>query len=382
MDAAALYPTALTPESSPKNNPWTLAGHALGGAVAGGAVTWFLLQRFELDGAGAVGLLAAFLVAVWVHIVIHEAGHALAGMAGGLRPLAFGVGPLRMERGADGWRLRWGGTLAGISGFAMLLPPADAVARRREQAMYLLGGPLANLLTGAPALLLADAAPPGAWTIVAVAFGAAGVIIGLINLVPFKTAGWLSDGAGLQLLQRDPASAMDGFRVQQVIQASMDGRRPRDWPAALLPERELPEPESEAPWALPDVMLRLSAAVDRGDFERARACARWVAARWPKASPPERPGIALTMAAHAAVVENDLDLLRAWRPLATGGVLDQTCHEAWLDAEIAVREGRLDEARALVATARAALPRVHDGGTRLPVAERLDALEARLAAGV
>jgi hypothetical protein len=381
MDAPAPHPFAplpLSPESTPKTHWARQLGNAAIGATVGGGATWFVLTYADPGPLGAIGLLVAFVVSIWLHVIVHEAGHAVAGLAGGLKPVAFGVGPLRMERTAHGWRWRRGGALAGISGFALLLPPADARPRRREQALYLLGGPLSNLLVGVPILLLSMAAPPGAWTVVGYAFGIAGIVLGVVNLVPFKTAGWLSDGAGLQLLHRDPEGAMAGFRVQQVVQSSMDGQRPRDWPASLMPDGPLPDPASDAPWAPADVLLRLSAAIDRGDAERARECAGWLAGRWPRAAPAERAGIALSMAVYAALMEDDLDLLRAWRALATGGLLDQTCHEAWLDAEIALREGRIEESRTLAATARAALPRVHDGGTRKAVAERLDALAGRL----
>jgi len=382
MDTAALYPSPLPPESKPKTNWLGLTvGVAVGVAVSVGAM-WLVLQHLDLDGAAALGLGAVFLVSIWLHIVIHEAGHALAGLAVGMKPVAFGVGPLRIERGERGWHLHWGGGMAGIAGFVMLLPPADAVVRRREQAIYTLGGPLANLLIGVPAILLANAAPPGPWTLIGFGFGAAGVVIGVLNLIPFKTAGWLSDGTNLLLLRRDPEGALEGFRVAQIVQASMDGQRPRDWPAALLPDRPLAAIDIDAPWVLLDAMLRLSAAIDRGEPERARVYARWIAARWLHAGPAEHPAIALSMAVHAALVEDDLDLLRAWRPLGVGGILDQSCHEAWLDAEIALREGREADARALLATARSALPRVHDSGTRAAVAERLDALTGRLATAV
>jgi len=388
MDATALHPPPLSPESKPKTNWRSVLGIA--GWVVGGATIGLVLDRFlDLDDAPALGLLAAFLVSMWLHAVIHEAGHALAGLAVGLKPVAFGVGPLRLERTASGWRFRWGGGIAGIGGFASMLPPVDAVPRRREQALYILGGPLSNLLLGVPALLLsvpalllANAAPPGVWAILGFGFGVAGLVAGVANLVPLKTAGWLSDGAHLLLLRRDPQGALDGFRVQQLIQVSMDGQRPRDWPAALLPEQPLPDPATDSPWATADVQLRLLAAIDRGEPERARTCARWMAARWPHAAPYDRPGIALSMAEHAAQIEDDLELLRAWRPLGQGGLLDLSCHEAWLDAEIALREGRNAEARTLLSAARDALPCVHDGGTRTAVAEQLDVLETRLATAV
>lgn len=55
--------------------------------------------------------------------MLHEAGHAVAGVTRGIQAIAFGVGPRRVERGPTGrwrwrWRWRYGG---GIGGFAALV---------------------------------------------------------------------------------------------------------------------------------------------------------------------------------------------------------------------------------------------------------------------
>ncbi len=380
MDIAALYPPPLPPESKPKTDWRSLIANGLIYAAAGAAATWLVTRHLDLDGLAALGLFAVFLVSIWLHLLIHEAGHAIAGIAVGFKPVALGVGPLRLERGERSWHLRWGGGIAGIGGFAMLLPPADAVPRRREQVLYLLGGPLSNLVVSVPVLLLANAAPPGAWTIVGVGFGAAGVMLGLVNLVPFKTAGWLSDGANLLLLRRDPEGTLDGLRVQQLIQASMNGQRPRDWSAQLLPAAPLSAPASASTVAVTAALLRMARAEDAGDRAEAEACATLLAAHWPHSEAPLRPGIAMAMTSFALVVLDDVALAKAWRPHGADGLLDEAAHEAWLDAEIAVREGRDEEARERLAAAREALPRVLDGGSRVVIAEFLDRLEVRLGA--
>ena len=103
----------------------------LGGAVIGSLLA---MARRGLGGgwldawlAGLPSMQAGWVVLftvlmVWPHVLVHEAGHALAGLARGMQPLAFGVGRWRWERSLDRWRLRRASHVRGISGFAILLP--------------------------------------------------------------------------------------------------------------------------------------------------------------------------------------------------------------------------------------------------------------------
>ena len=333
-------------------------------------------------GLAGLALGLVFLVlAFWVQVVLHEAGHALAGIAGGLRPLAFGIGPLRLERGADGWRFRWGGGLSGISGFAALLPPADGSPSRGVQAAYLLGGVVANAIVAGLALWALAASPPEMLRGLLVALAATGLFVAVVNLIPFRSQGWLSDGAGLWSLWRQPGLAFASITLQQVLQASMDGVRPRDWPAALLPADDAPFGEYDEPGLDTAIAsMRLSRALDAGRPDQAEAAARYLYSAWPTASLALRPGLAAMLAVHCLLVRRDMVAVRAWRERMDGSLLDMGCHEAWLDAEVALADGDLAAAREAHAKAVAALPRVHDAGTRIAVAEHLDALATRLAA--
>ena len=350
------------------------------GAVAGAGGTLLALRILpDNDAMSIVLLVVALLLSGWLHILVHEAGHAVAGLSVGMQPLAYGLGPLRFERSGTGWRARWAGGIEGVGGFAALMPRADAPPSLRAQAVYLLGGVAANVVAATIAILAAMTLAEHPWTVIALAaFATMGVVLGVINLVPFESGGWLSDGAALRELRRDPAHALDGLRVQQVVQASMQGVRPRDWSTLLLPGAPLPDPKSASSAAVMAAMLRMSRAIDRDDRAEAEACATLLAAHWPHSKAPFRPGIALAMTSFALTVLDDVALAKAWRPLGVGGVLDQATHDAWMDAEIAVREHRFDDARALLAKAREALPRVHDGGSRTVIAEYLERLSARL----
>ena len=88
------------------------------------------------------------------------------------------------------------------------------------------------------------------------------------------------------------------------------------------------------------------------------------------------------LAVQCLLVRKALAAVRAWRERMAGSLLDMGCHEAWFDAELALADGDLSLARDAHAQAVAALPRVHDAGTRIAVAERLDDLATRLASAI
>ena len=345
-------------------------GAAFGRSLAAGQVDW------PWPAVSVPLFLAATLLTLWPNIVLHEAGHALAGMARGLRPIAFGLGPLRWERGRSRWRFRRGGRIAGIAGFASLLPQGERGLSRRDQMTYLAGGPLMNLATAALAFALlplaADAPGLGACVLGA---GVSAAVLGMINLVPFHSQGWRSDGRGLlDLLRRTPEAALQQ-QVHHLLALTMAGVRPRDWPEALLPA-PIDTPSSPMLAVNGDV-LRLAWAMDRGDDRAAADAARRATAAYATVPEALRPHIAVSLAGHAARGRRDPVLLAAWRPLCEGGITDLSLQRAWLDAELAALSGR-DDARAAITAARALLDRAPDPVTARLLGEYLDALERPL----
>ena len=158
-------------------------------------------------------------------MILHEAGHALAGLAVGMRIVALGIGRWRFERGGDGWRAWRGPSLAGVGGFAALVPGPGRGGGAPAQAVYLLGGPLANLVAGAGAcvLAIAPASTAPAWVAGAIlGLGISGVLMGAINLVPFRTHGWRSDGMGLAdlLLGRPDARLLQRAQAAMALSAA------------------------------------------------------------------------------------------------------------------------------------------------------------------
>lgn len=346
------------------------------GAVVGAGAAHFgsgLLPQVGLTGA------IAFVIAMWPNVILHEAGHALAGLARGMQLVAFGIGPLRAERGnQDRWRLRHGGGVRGMSGFAAMAPRAGREPGRIDQALVLAGGPLANLLVAALCLWLGTLSAVASWVSqLAVGFGASALVLGLVNLLPLSSGGWRSDGRGLIDLVRGSPHAALQQQVNQMVALSMAGVRPRLWPAGLVPGASA-EDSSPLLAAAADAM-RLTHAMDMGDDAAAARAAEDVARQFWALPEAMRPAIAVGVAGYAARITRDAPQLRAWRAHCGGrSLLDLTPYLHWLDAELAMLEDQPGHARTEIASARATLGRVHDAAGALLMAEYLDGLESRL----
>ncbi len=345
------------------------------GLVFGMTVAHF---GFALSGAGApFALLAGVLLGLWPNILLHEAGHALAGMARGMRLVAAGIGPLRLERRAQGWEIRRGGAIQGLGGFAALVPVAGR-GSRLDMAVMLVGGPGINLVTAAlafPLATLTDGWPAALLQ----GFGASALLLGLANLLPLQTGGWRSDGRGLLDLVRDPDTAAAMLRMNQLTALSIAGTRPRDWPDTLLPTG-LADGTPALARAAAGMLLLLS-ATDRGEPGEADRHARSLPPLLWDTPDGFRQHLAVVMAMHAAAGRRDLPLLAAWRPLCEGGLMDLSAWRHWLDAELAAGDGRLRQALTLLEQARGALPKLQDRASARLLDEWLDALASRLDAG-
>lgn len=373
-DCKALHPRPV-PTGQARSSWWMVAVQFVLGGVGGfGVIAAIDALPGELTLPLLAGVLAVVLLMLWLQVLVHEAGHALAGLLAGRRFIAAGVGPLRLERGDGVWNLRWGGGIKGIGGFAATFPPGPE--RRRSAALFVLGGPVANLASAASAgavLAVADVSHPLAMAALG-STALAGLLLGVVNLVPLQSHGWHSDGQNLRELLRDSPAWRVMQGQQLAVAAAMAGIRPRDWPVASAGVPEGLPPQLRAP----ALSLAVSVALDRGEIDAARQAARALAGIWPGLPDGQCQAVAVVVATYAARA-GDAELLAAWRPHCEGGLLDLSPYRLWLDAEAAAMAGNGGEARRLVGEARAALPRVHDRSSVVVLGEYLDALEGRVA---
>jgi Zn-dependent protease len=334
-------------------------------------------SRIAFAAIVATAVVAGFALTV----ALHEAGHLMAAHSAGFRFVLFGAGPLRVRR--EGHRLRLAAADRWLPlGMAVSVPLTMERLERRVARM-LLGGPLANLVTGGIALFLAAklipalrGGPPNtpllllAWTLLFT--GVFGILLGALNLLPESEEGLMSDGARLRMLRRGGAESERWCAAWILFARATAGERPAAWNPGLLARAT----------ALPDAsiddggsaLLAYEHALDRGDLdeaerflERARAAALNV------------PLLASLHAAEAAYFaarhRGDAVSARHWLEGARGGLLED---HARLRAEAALlhAEGHHAAAatrarEALAASERAALT---PAGSLVAEREQLGAL--------
>lgn len=136
-------------------------------------------------------LLAGGFLFLYLHIIIHEAGHLVAGLLSGWRFLSFRVGNRILLRQDQTYKWKKS-TIMGTAGQCLMIPPEC----RYEDCpffLYLLGGGAANLLSSGLAFAAGVFCPPLVQSLL-YSFAMIGVGLGLSNLIPAKLSGIMNDG--------------------------------------------------------------------------------------------------------------------------------------------------------------------------------------------
>lgn len=172
-----------------------------------------------------------FIFALVLTITVHELGHLLAGWAVGFRFADIRVGPfsLRLEHGRPRiafYRETFGSGSAGMY--------VGSVRRLRRRLMiFLAGGPLANVVSVPTTVLLFNYAFAGlaeTWVgTLGAQFTVFSLIAGMVNLMPIKVAGLLSDGARLQMFFRSRDRSRRWLSIAALASLHGSGIRARNW---------------------------------------------------------------------------------------------------------------------------------------------------------
>ncbi len=172
-------------------------------AVSSGWSRW--AEARGLERATVIVDMAELIGAALVVLTIHEAGHAVAGMAMKMRVCTFGVGPVLWSRWSGRWRLSISGrNVLRLTGLTQVVP-TRLKTFRRDKIVEVVGGPAATLISGGVALGFLLTAPGHAWAPewnVLKLLVTLSLVAGLVNLVPFRMGRGHSDGAKLYQMIR------------------------------------------------------------------------------------------------------------------------------------------------------------------------------------
>jgi hypothetical protein len=361
-------------------------GMFAGGLVGAGIAGLFLGSTFSALGPVADAAprapvtLALGIAGTLLAIFVHELGHVLAGLTQDFRFAFLIVGPMRIERDESDQRLRlaFNRNIELAGGIAGCVPttPDDLV---RRMQWFVAGGPLASLGLAAVCLALALLAPVSWWSANVALAGLASFALGALTLVPVPNGSFVNDGLRLLQLRRGGPEALRlvaqlTMLVQDRIGVSMSSMTPELLQQMLEPVdgsmHELSARATAWAWLLgtgrPDEA--------RAHLERAAALATGLPFHLDAIIDHER-------AFHAAFVDGDAVSARALlAPHAGSRAPIPEEVRARVSAAIAAAEGRVDDALAQLAHARAHIAAAAGGttGSMQWTLERLDELEQRL----
>ena len=204
------------------------------GLSLGAYLWWQGLIRTEhitvLD--GLLARTALTIVVLLAITSIHESGHAIVGMACGMKLRAFFIGPLQWRVRDAKWEFEFRPKGFLLADGVTALIPGNGKLRRRQYLSMMAAGSLFNITSGAITLFAAIrygyAFPlPLAGTMAL--FGAWSFGLAAANLLPFRTPQGYSDGAIVLQLLRGNAFADFHLSTARIGSSLVSALRPRDY---------------------------------------------------------------------------------------------------------------------------------------------------------
>jgi len=284
---------------------------------------------FPGHSALALALVLPFaFLASFIAIAIHETAHAVVGVMVGFRFNSLRIGRLQFDRPLRISFYKGRGTGAG--GWASLFPVKQDKLIWRASAM-LLAGPLSNLLS--IAVLLALPYSKGSFSAM---FTYISALLGLMNLVPFRSRAVISDGGRILMLLQNRQRGERWLAMLKLIEEIRTGPPEQMTPEFIAKATAI---EDRSPDTFTAHALAYMAAFwQHKDDEAARAletCLR----HSNLAAPSQRHGIITDAAVFQARRRRRIDLAEQWM-----ADLPQKTEYPWMRprCEAAILEARGD----------------------------------------
>ncbi|MCU5093968.1 site-2 protease family protein [Bacillus wiedmannii] len=207
-------------------------------------------------------LLGIFLLVV----IIHELGHVIFGIIGGLTFKFMTVGPITVQKEKGKVRIRENKLWAYFGGVAMLIPPSIVTPNlSKKWAWMTLGGPITSLLVGITFGYIYMVS----YYQYLLYFSVFHFVIFAVTIVPIKGT-LMSDGMQFLILIKDDEKAKQHVYNIQVSSELFSYKRPKDWDKRLveLTEDKIKEHKSIRE-IMSGLMLVFLARSDQKGMERA-----------------------------------------------------------------------------------------------------------------
>ena len=205
------------------------------GAICGFIMVWYI-DNSSADTPlyqqilSLAGLFFGMYVALFFHMIVHEAGHLVFGLMTGYKFCSFRIASFMWQKENGKLKLKRL-TLAGTGGQCLMTPP-DMKDGKIPLVLYNLGGSFINIIIGALFLVgyLIFSDIPFLSPILLI-FAAVGFMTAMMNGIPMRMGTVDNDGYNAFALSKSK-EAVEAFWVQlKVAEQSSKGVRLKDMPA-------------------------------------------------------------------------------------------------------------------------------------------------------
>lgn len=220
-----------------------------------------------------ISLLLLIIPLFFLVIAVHEAGHALAGVAVNFTFKTYVVGPLMWQKDNGKWKFEWNKNVNTAGGLVICMPNGTENLDKRF-SIYAAGGPIASLVLTLVAYGIYSLMVPTSTalevlrhSLYIIAF--LSLIIFISTALPLRTKGFSSDGSRvLRLLQGGDTARFELLLLQLITNATA-GVRPKDINLDELEEALELAKKIKAPFGVYLHSFYHQAALDQGAIEAA-----------------------------------------------------------------------------------------------------------------
>lgn len=199
-------------------------------------------------------------------LAIHELGHVVVGLIGGLNFKFMTVGPITFQKEKRKVRIRENKLWAYFGGVAMLVPPSiETPNLSKKWAWMTLGGPITSLLFGITSGYIYMVS----YYQYLLYFSVLHFVIFTATIVSIKGT-FLSDGMQFLILIKDDEKAKQHLYNIQVSSELFSYKRPKDWDERLIEiSKEKLKEDKSIRDIMSGLMLVFYARADQEGMERA-----------------------------------------------------------------------------------------------------------------
>jgi hypothetical protein len=332
--------------------------------VVSGEVWWrWAKSRAHSFGGGAGWYL--WIAELAVVIFLHELGHVVAGIAGGMKLNGVFLGPFNAYRFRGKWNFRFLRSFASGAAAGVQMIPATPRRNRGAKIFYIAAGPIASLLSGLLFLYWAAAIPAGQSDALWDFFSWTGVIslgVFALNVIPMRSQAFYSDGA--KIYQAVTGSVLDDYYWILSLSHSVatTQNRPGDYDLEAL--RRVVNSEIGRPQRVVFYLMTAECLLERGLADLAAEEVAKAQAAYDEKPEKLTAGTIGSFVFGHAILRADLATARIWSERVEEG-FGFSQEDLWLcSASLACAEGRRDEAEAMLEKLEGFQREQHPSGSR------------------